>query len=222
MQNQRGSDMIYSAIIFDLDGVLVSTDNCHYEAWKKLADEEGIYFDRTINERLRGVSRMESLEIVLEKAEKTYSDEQKTEMAERKNGYYKKLIEELDENAILEGVVEFVETAKKNGLKIAIGSSSKNTNAILKQVGLYDTFDAIADGNDIKNSKPAPDVFLVAANKLGIEPAQCMVVEDADAGVEAALAAEMDVLAVGYASKNEKATYRAESLNDKNIWGYLK
>ena len=222
MQNQRGSDMIYSAIIFDLDGVLVSTDNCHYEAWKKLADEEGIYFDRTINERLRGVSRMESLEIVLEKAKKTYSDEQKAEMAERKNGYYKKLIEELDENAILEGVVEFVETAKKNGLKIAIGSSSKNTNAILKQVGLYDTFDAIADGNDIKNSKPAPDVFLVAANKLGIEPAQCMVVEDADAGVEAALAAEMDVLAVGYASNNEKATYRAESLNDKNIWGYLK
>lgn len=205
---------MYKAIIFDLDGVVVSTDNCHYEAWKQLADEEGIYFDRTINERLRGVSRMESLEIVLEKAEKEYSNDEKLEMAERKNGYYKEKIKLLDTSAILDGALEFINKAKETGLKVAIGSSSKNTIAILNQVKCIELFDAIADGNDIQNSKPAPDVFLVAAEKLGIAPEECMVVEDADAGVEAALAANMDVLAVGYASANPKATYSAKGLFD--------
>ena len=209
--------MKYEAIIFDLDGVVVSTDNCHYEAWKQLADEEGIYFDRKINERLRGVSRMESLEIVLERAEKSYSDDEKMEMAERKNGYYKELITKLDKTAILDGAEEFIKDAKAKGVKVAIGSSSKNTIAILTQVGLLETFDKIADGNDIKNSKPAPDVFLKAAEKLGIEPDKCLVVEDADAGVEAALAANMDVIAVGYASANPKATYSAKGLFDIKV-----
>ena len=209
--------MKYEAIIFDLDGVVVSTDNCHYEAWKQLADEEGIYFDRTINERLRGVSRMESLEIVLERAEKSYSDDEKMEMAERKNGYYKELITKLDKTAILDGAEEFINDAKAKGVKVAIGSSSKNTIAILTQVGLLETFDKIADGNDIRNSKPAPDVFLKAAEKLGIEPDKCLVVEDADAGVEAALAANMDVIAVGYASANPKATYSAKGLFDIKV-----
>ena len=209
--------MKYEAIIFDLDGVVVSTDNCHYEAWKQLADEEGIYFDRKINERLRGVSRMESLEIVLERAEKSYSDDEKMEMAERKNGYYKELITKLDKTAILDGAEEFIKDAKAKGVKVAIGSSSKNTIAILTQVGLLETFDKIADGNDIRNSKPAPDVFLKAAEKLGIEPDKCLVVEDADAGVEAALAANMDVIAVGYASANPKATYSAKGLFDIKV-----
>ncbi len=209
--------MKYEAIIFDLDGVVVSTDNCHYEAWKQLADEEGIYFDRTINERLRGVSRMESLEIVLEKAEKSYSEDEKVTMAERKNGYYKELIKKLDKSAILPGAVEFITDAKAMGAKVAIGSSSKNTIAILTQIDLLETFDKIADGNDIKNSKPAPDVFLKAAEKLGIEPTKCVVVEDADAGVEAALAANMDVIAVGYASANPKATYSAKGLFDIKV-----
>lgn len=204
--------MKYKAIIFDLDGVVVSTDNCHYEAWKQLADQEGIYFDRDINERLRGVSRMESLEIVLEKSDKDYTDEEKVEMAERKNGYYKEKIKLLDSSAILDGALDFINKAKAAGVKVAIGSSSKNTLAILKQVGCIELFDAIADGNDIKNSKPAPDVFLVAAERLNISPSDCMVVEDADAGVEAALAAGMDVLAVGYASQNPKATYHAQGL----------
>lgn len=210
--------MKYEAIIFDLDGVIVSTDKCHYEAWKRLADEEGIYFDREINERLRGVSRMESLEIVLEKSEKEYSESQKSEMAERKNGYYKNLITKIDKSAILEGAEDFIVKAKENGIKVAIGSSSKNTIAILKQVGLLEIFDVIADGNDIKNSKPAPDVFLVASQKLGIEPEKCLVVEDAEAGVIAALTAKMDVLAVGYARKCEKATYKAFGLHDESVY----
>ena len=204
--------MKYEAFIFDLDGVLVSTDNCHYEAWKQLADEEGIYFDRKINERLRGVSRLESLNIILERAEKEYQEDEKLEMATRKNGYYVEKVKKIDASAQLPGALSFVRAAKALGIKVAIGSSSKNTKLILNQVGAIDEFDAIADGNDIKNSKPAPDVFLTAAKKLGIAPEICMVIEDADAGVEAAIAARMDVLAVGSASTNEKATYKSADL----------
>ena len=204
----------YKGIIFDLDGVIVSTDNCHFEAWKKMADEEGIYFDRIINERLRGVSRMESLEIILEKAEKEYTEEEKRELAQRKNGYYVEKIKALDESAVLPGAMEFICRVKEMGLKTAIGSSSKNAKIILSQTGCGEKFDAVTDGNDIRNSKPAPDVFLKAAKRLQLEPEQCLVVEDADAGVEAALNAGMDVLAVGFASKNKKATYSAATLKD--------
>ena len=204
----------YKAVIFDLDGVLVTTDDCHYLAWKKLADEENIYFDRDINERLRGISRMESLEIVLEKAEKQYSDEEKKEMAERKNSYYVSLVKEIDQSALIDGAIEFVSYVKGNSLKTAIGSSSKNTNLILSQTGIDSMFDAIADGNIIIKSKPDPEVFLKAAELLGIEPCDCLVCEDADAGVEAAISAGMDVLAVGYAKDNEKATYSAQNLKE--------
>lgn len=204
----------YKAVIFDLDGVLVTTDDCHYLAWKKLADEENIYFDRDINERLRGISRMESLEIVLEKAEKQYSDEEKKEMAERKNSYYVSLVKEIDQSALIDGAIEFISYVKENSLKTAIGSSSKNTNLILSQTGIDSMFDAIADGNIIIKSKPDPEVFLKAAELLGIEPCDCLVCEDADAGVEAAISAGMDVLAVGYAKDNEKATYSAQNLKE--------
>ena len=204
----------YKAVIFDLDGVLVTTDDCHYLAWKKLADEENIYFDRDINERLRGISRMESLEIVLEKAEKQYSDEEKKEMAERKNSYYVSLVKEIDQSALIDGAIEFISYVKENSLKTAIGSSSKNTNLILSQTGIDSMFDAIADGNIIIKSKPDPEVFLKAAELLGIEPCDCLVCEDADAGVEAAISAGMDVLAVGYAKDNNKATYSAQNLKE--------
>lgn len=204
----------YKAVIFDLDGVLVTTDDCHYLAWKKLADEENIYFDRDINERLRGISRMESLEIVLEKAEKQYSDDEKKEMAERKNSYYVSLVKEIDQSALIDGAIEFVSYVKENSLKTAIGSSSKNTNLILSQTGIDSMFDAIADGNIIIKSKPDPEVFLKAAELLGIEPCDCLVCEDADAGVEAAISAGMDVLAVGYAKDNNKATYSAQNLKE--------
>lgn len=200
--------MKYKAVIFDLDGVIVCTDECHYKGWKKLADDEGIYFDHKINERQRGVSRMESLDVLLEKAAKTYTDDEKIEMATRKNEYYKEYIKSLSPNDILPGVMDFTRFLKGSGIKIAIGSSSKNTPAILKNIGLDTYFDAVADGNDISKSKPDPEVFLKAAEKLGVQPSDCLVVEDADAGIEAAIAGGMDVIGVGAASQNEKATYR--------------
>jgi len=205
--------MSIKAVIFDLDGVVVSTDDYHYRAWKVMADEEGIYFDKTINERLRGVSRMESLEIILEKADKEYTNEEKVQMAEKKNSLYRELLNELTPNDILPGVMNVLEDLKAKNIKIAIGSSSKNTPMILGKIGLKDYFDAVADGNDIKNSKPDPEVFLLAARKIGMEAKECLVVEDADAGVEAALAGNMKVLAVGYASINPKADYKFKDLS---------
>jgi len=205
--------MSIKAVIFDLDGVIVSTDDYHYRAWKVMADEEGIYFDKTINERLRGVSRMESLEIILEKADKEYTNEEKVQMAEKKNSLYRELLNELTPNDILPGVMNVLEDLKAKNIKIAIGSSSKNTPMILGKIGLKDYFDAVADGNDIKNSKPDPEVFLLAARKIGMEAKECLVVEDADAGVEAALAGNMKVLAVGYASINPKADYKFKDLS---------
>lgn len=205
--------MILKAVIFDLDGVIVSTDECHYQAWKRLADSEGIYFDREINKRLRGVSRMESLAIILERSHKVYSDEAKERMAQTKNDYYRNLIADLTPAQILPGVMAFLEGLRKAGLKLAVGSSSKNTPLILDRIGLAYFFDAVADGNEIKRSKPDPEVFLLAAAKLGIAPQNCAVVEDADAGIEAALAGGMTVLGVGAAAASPKATFRAQDLS---------
>lgn len=197
------------AVIFDLDGVIVSTDDCHFRAWKRMADEEGIYFDREINNRLRGVSRMASLDIVLERSKREYSEREKQELAERKNKYYKELICELTPDDILPGVMDKLENLKENGIKIAIGSSSKNTPIILKQIGLDGYFDAVSDGNNITHSKPDPEVFLKAAEMLNIPPEDCMIVEDADAGIEAGKRAGMKTLAVQGA---KGADFSAENL----------
>jgi beta-phosphoglucomutase len=201
------------AVIFDLDGVIVSTDDCHYEAWQLLADKQGIYFDREINQRLRGVSRMESLEILLERAKRTYTEEEKIAMATEKNETYKHLVMKITPAAILPGAMETLAKLREKGILIAIGSSSRNTPIILKQIGLDGYFDAVADGNHIKNSKPDPAVFLLAARMLSIPPENCLVVEDADAGVEAALNGNMRVLGVGSAAQNPRATVVADSLN---------
>lgn len=205
--------MDIKAAIFDLDGVIVSTDEYHYRAWKKIADEENIYFDREINERLRGVSRMASLEIILEKSKRNYTLEEKIKLSERKNNLYRELLSNLSSNDILNGVMEVLDTFNKNNIKIAIGSSSKNTEFILNRIELYNYFDAISDGTQIKNSKPNPEVFLLAAKKLGVNPENCLVFEDADSGVEAAIAGKMKVVAVGSASKNNKANIRINDLS---------
>ncbi len=205
------------AVIFDLDGVIVSTDDCHYEAWKQLADQQGIYFDRKINERLRGVSRMESLEILLERAGRAYTQDEKLAMATEKNEVYKQLVMKITPDAILPGALHTLKALRAKGILLAIGSSSKNTPVILQQIGLGGFFDAVADGNHIKNSKPDPEVFLLAAELLKLPAENCLVVEDADAGVEAALNGNMRVLGVGFAARNKKATITADSLKDIDL-----
>lgn len=172
-------------VIFDLDGVLVFTDEFHYLAWKKLADEEGIPFTREDNNALRGVSRMASLELVLKKASKTYSDEEKVAMAEKKNNYYREYLSTMSEKDVTPETLSFLKELREKGYKTAIGSSSKNAPMILKQVGLAPYFDAIIDGNQISKSKPDPEVFLKAAEALNLPVSECCIVEDAKAGVKA-------------------------------------
>ncbi|HSK69707.1 MAG TPA: beta-phosphoglucomutase [Candidatus Limnocylindria bacterium] len=208
-------------VIFDLDGVLVSTDECHFRAWKRMADEEGIPFSREDNARLRGVSRMQSLDIILERAEREYSPDEKDAMAARKNAYYVDLIGELDASSMLPGALDTVRALRDAGIRTAIGSSSRNAPLILDRLGIRNLFDAVADGNQIRRSKPAPDVFLLAAELLGLSPEECVVVEDADAGVEAALSAGMRVLGVGEAHHHPRAHLRAESLQDANLAAWV-
>jgi beta-phosphoglucomutase len=158
------------AIIFDLDGVIVSTDDYHYKAWKKMADDEGIPFDREENNLLRGISRRDSLEIILKRASKTYSEEEKEALMKKKNDIYVSLLQDLSSHDILPGFLDFLSVLKEKDIKTAIGSSSKNTKLILKQLGLLSSFDAIADGTEITHSKPNPEVFLLAAKKLEMNP----------------------------------------------------
>src|SRR5262249_19601269 len=156
-----------------LDGVIVSTDERHFLAWKRLADSLEIPFGRESNDRLRGISRMESLEIVLEKSSRRYSPEEKHQLAERKNIYFRELLSGLSPADVLPGVIDMIKSLKERDVKIAIGSSSKNARAILRAVELEHEFDAIADGNHTTRSKPDPAIFMVAARQLGISPAEC-------------------------------------------------
>ncbi len=201
------------AVIFDLDGVLVSTDEMHFKAWSKLAKEIGITtFTKEDNIRQRGVSRMASLEIVLEKSDKNFSEEEKIELADRKNGYYCEMLSSLTPDDVLDGALEFLKYLKKNNIKTAVGSASKNAPVILEKTGLLEHLDAISCGLDVTKSKPDPEVFLVAAKKLGIDPELCLVVEDAHAGIQAAKNGGMYALAVGAAYGDEDADFSMKSL----------
>ncbi len=201
-------------IIFDLDGVIVKTDELHYQAWKRLANAEGIFFDREINNHLRGVSRMASLEIILERSPRTYSAEEKNRLASIKNQYYVELLKTLTPDDIMPGVTKTLEELKRRKILTAIGSSSKNARAILEQIKLANVFDAVADGNDIINSKPAPDVFLKAADMLGLRPAECAVVEDAEAGIAAAKSAGMLAIAIFDAKRSRLADHKLEDIGE--------
>lgn len=201
-------------VIFDLDGVVVTTDELHYRAWQRLADEEGIYFDRNINERLRGVSRMESLEILLERAPRRYSPEQKAALAERKNATYRESLRTLTPADALPGAHEIIAELRRRHIKTAVGSSSRNAPLILERTGLADAFNAVVDGNDITHSKPDPEVFLLAAQRLGLPPAECLVVEDAVAGIEAGRRAGMAVFGIGTTESLPGVQRLARSLAD--------
>lgn len=202
------------AVIFDLDGVICFTDQYHYLAWKEMADEIGVYFDETINNRLRGVSRMDSLNIILEKSDTEYTNEQKEELAAKKNAIYVKLLEQMSPADLSDEVKTTLDALRAKGLKLAIGSSSKNTKMILKQIGLGGYFDAISDGTNIVNSKPDPEVFLKAAEFLSENPKDCLVVEDALAGIEAAVRGGFKSAGLGEAALHEQVTYPIESFQD--------
>lgn len=206
--------MKYTAAIFDLDGVICFTDKYHYLAWKALADEENIYFDEKINNRLRGVSRMESLEIILERAYKVYTDEEKVAMATKKNDIYKELLVQMSPEDLPEDVAKTLKGLKEGGVKIAIGSSSKNARTILNQIGLGEAFDEISDGNNISNSKPDPEVFQKAAEMLGLDSKDCLVVEDAKAGIAAAKAGGFDCAGIGEAAEDADTTYPIQKISD--------
>lgn len=206
--------MRYEGIIFDLDGVICSTDHYHYLAWKALADRLGVPFNETDNNRLRGVSRMESLNIVLEKSDKAYSDEEKAAMATEKNDTYRKLLGQMSAADLSDEVKRALDELRARGLKLAIGSSSKNTPFILERLGLADFFDAVADGNCITHSKPHPEVFLKAAEMIGLPPERCLVVEDAHAGVEAACAGGFDCAAMGDAKDDPRAAHHLGAFSD--------
>lgn len=182
-------------VIFDLDGVLTNTAEFHYQAWQRLADEEEIPFDREANEALRGVSRRESMLLIVGKHE--YSEAQIQEMMERKNNYYVASIESITPKNLLPGGVALLTEIRQAGIKIAIGSASKNAKPVIEKLGIADYVDAIADGYSVAPPKPAPDIFLYAAKQLGLNPAHCVVVEDAAVGVEAAIAAGMRTIGVG-------------------------
>ncbi|MFS0516310.1 beta-phosphoglucomutase [Nostoc sp. UIC 10607] len=185
--------------IFDLDGVLTDTAELHYLAWQKLADEEGIPFNREANEALRGVSRRASLMLII--GDRAYSEAQIEEMMERKNRYYVELIQHMTPKDLLPGAIALLDELRQAGIKIGIGSASKNAQTVIERLGIADKIDAIADGYSVQQPKPAPDLFLYAAKQLGLEPEQSVVVEDAAAGVEAALAAGMWAVGLGPAER---------------------
>lgn len=206
--------MKYRGIIFDLDGVICTTDEQHYRAWKSFADKIGVYFDREINNRLRGVSRMDCVDIILEKSDKRYTAEEKLAFATEKNAAYVASLSDLTSADADPDVVATLKELRARGIKTAIGSSSRNARLILSRLGLTELFDAISDGNNISRSKPDPEVFLKAASFLGLEPTDCLVVEDAFSGIDAGVAGGFDTAAIGDAAKYDKPLYKLTKLSD--------
>jgi beta-phosphoglucomutase len=185
------------ACIFDLDGVVVDTAKYHFIAWRRLANELGFEFTIDENERLKGVSRMDSLEILLNIGGKTFDEDTKIKLAQKKNNWYVEYITKMDESEILPSVKDFMITLKKENIKIALGSVSKNAMSILNYIHLTEYFDAIIDGTKVSNAKPNPEVFLNAAKELKVSPQECVVFEDAVAGIQVAINANMYSVGIG-------------------------
>ncbi len=204
------------AIIFDLDGVLTDTSEYHYQAWKHLADDEGIPFTHEENDaHLRGVGRRDSLMFLLKGRQ--VSEDQMQEMMERKNTYYTELIKNMTPKEVVAGGVELLKELRAAGIKTAIASASKNTATVLEKLQIASYFDGIADGNSIVNGKPKPDVFVFAAGLVNTPVMECLGVEDADAGIEAIKAAGMEALAIGPAERFHKADKAIPNMENKTL-----
>lgn len=209
--------MDVKACIFDLDGVIVDTAVYHFKSWKRLADELGINFTLHDNERLKGVSRMRSLEIILEIGNVTKTEAEQLELASRKNEWYTEMISKMKPDEVLPGAKEFLQLVKNAGIKTALGSASKNAGIILEKTGLTPFFDAVIDGNHVSKAKPDPEVFLKGAEAVQVDPKYCVVFEDAIAGVEAALAAGMKVVGIGSPEILNKANLVVSGLDQMNL-----
>lgn len=207
----------YKGYIFDLDGVLVDTAKYHFKAWKRLADELNIPFNENDNERLKGVSRMASLDIILELGNKTLSEDEKLSLATRKNEWYVEFISKMDASEILPGALEFLKMLKKNDYKCALGSASKNAGLILERTGLKDYFDTVVDGTHVSKAKPDPEVFTLGADNMGLSYEECVVFEDSVAGLQAAKAAGMVAVGIGEASVLTDADMVVKDLSEFNL-----
>ena len=205
------------ACIFDLDGVIVDTATYHYKAWKRLANSLGFDFTREQNEQLKGISRMDSLDLVLGWGNTQKSDSEKLQLAQQKNAWYLEFIGQMKADEILPGVRQFIEELKAAGIRIALGSASKNSAEILERTGISDFFDVIVDGNSVTRSKPDPEVFSRGAELLGLAPESCVVIEDAAAGIEAAHRAGMKVIGIGDAQVLKNADLVLPNTQKLNI-----
>jgi beta-phosphoglucomutase len=214
--------MKITACIFDLDGVIVDTAKFHYVAWRELANNLGFDFSEKDNERLKGVSRMRSLDILLEIGNINFDDPKKLELATSKNDRYVELISTLTSNDILPGVLDFINDLKSKEYKIALGSASKNAMTILKNIGLVDIFDAIIDGTKVTKAKPNPEVFLLGAEQIGANPTECIVFEDAQAGIDAAKNAKMFAIGIGDEKNLHNANFVITNFKKQNINSFIK
>ncbi len=209
--------MKIKACLFDLDGVVVDTARYHYIAWNKIAEELGFHFSEQDNERLKGVSRMESLDILLDLGGINIDSAQKTELAEKKNNLYVSYITQMTPDEILPGVIRFLDELHKNNLLIALGSASKNAMFILDKIGLAQKFDAVIDGTKVFRAKPDPEVFLKGASELGVSPVNCLVFEDAQAGIDAARNGGMSVIGIGKGENLKNADFVIPGFANMNI-----
>jgi beta-phosphoglucomutase len=212
--------MAIHGFIFDLDGVLTDTAEYHYRGWKRLADEEGIPFTRDDNEHLRGIPRRESLMLILK--QRTYPDEKIQEMMKRKNNYYLEFIREISPADLLPGARELLEEIHQAGLKSALGSASKNAPDVIQRLGIADLLDAVSHGGSVERQKPAPDLFLHATGQLHLQPQECVVVEDAAAGIEAGRAGGFHTLGLGPRERVGNAEHIMDSLKDARLSQILK
>ncbi len=205
------------AVIFDLDGVIVDTAHYHFIAWQRLARELGVNFTEHENEQLKGVSRMQSLEIILSLGKIRLSEKEKEDLADKKNQWFVEYIQAMKPDEIFPGVKELLKTIRSKGMKVALASSSKNADTVLTLLNIKDYFDTIVDGTMITHSKPYPEIFLLAANRLGMKPSECVVFEDAEAGVAAAVAAGMKCVGVGSVTQLGKANYIVNKTADFDL-----
>lgn len=203
--------------IFDLDGVIVDTAKYHFIAWKRLADELGVTFTEADNERLKGVSRMRSLDILLEIGGKTLNEQEKIYLATKKNEWYVDFISQMPTDEILPGAKDLLIASRAKGIKVALGSASKNAMLILDRLNITKLFDAIIDGTKVANAKPDPEVFLIGAQALGLKPNECLVFEDAEAGVEAAHNAKMKCIGIGSPDILKKAELVVSGLDQISV-----